>query len=131
MITRKEWAKGLCYEPVFGWFAFYPNGTSDPSLAAVEGPMAQFITSITYSAVGGYVIQFSSDFVFAGTPQFVLTPSFDGLTNYYAVAIDGAYSQTTRQLTVRAHRAGTGQAVAASANAKIAVALLVSDSGGK
>lgn len=131
MITGQTWAKGAGYEPTFGWLAFFPNGTSDPDLTAVEGPLKRWVSSIAYSATGGYVITFTSDFAFATMPEFSVSPYCDGASNWFDVFVDGAYSQTTKALTVRAHRAGTGNAVAASANAKIVVTMLVNNTGGK
>lgn len=123
--------KGLGYAQVVGWFTYSPNGTSNPSVSACTGPAARWIDSITYSATGVQTIVFKAGFSFAQTPIFQPTPQPADLTGYFSVSQTGNYDTSTRTLVLQQHRAGTGEAVAAAAGAKVHVSILAQDTQGK
>lgn len=121
--------KGLGYAMKLGWFTFAPNGASNPT--SITGPLARFVTSITYSATGVQTIVFNSGFVFAQTPRFRPTAELESLTEHFNVNQTGAYDTTTRTLVLTTHRNGTGREVAANAAAAITVYVFASDTTGK
>ncbi len=120
---------GIGYGDVIGALVFAPNGASNPT--TITGPLARFVSSITYSATGIYTITFTSEFVFANTPVFFVDQSFDVIANYFSANQIGAYNTTTRVLVVQTNRSGTGQQVAAGTGALVKIAMYAQDTGGK
>lgn len=123
-------AKGYGPEPRVTRFSFAPNGTSDPLVASNHGPPGIKAATITYSATGIYTIVFPVDFAPPTNTVFGLTGQVDAIANYFALMIIGAYVASTRTLVVQAHRAGTGQAVAAAAGNRIHISMTFNDSTG-
>jgi hypothetical protein len=118
---------GLC----IGKLTYFPNGTSDPSLSALQGGLAQWVTSITYSATGVQTIVFSPGFAFAGTPRFYIQPACTDLASSFEVSQIGAYNATTRTLVLQQRQATTGYAAAAAATCFVSFVVFASDSQGK
>lgn len=122
---------GLGYAQVSGWFTYFPNGTSDPSLTAILGPAARWVSTITYSATGVQTIVFKVGFNFAQTPRFVCQPMCAALASSFEVSQIGAYDATTRTLVLQQRQATTGYAAAASANCAVTVIVVAQDTQGK
>jgi hypothetical protein len=123
-------AKGFGGEPRYASLSFCPNGTDNPSSASNEGPPGLKATAITYSATGVYTLVFPTDFAFPADTRFVVSAQPADLTGWFEVTTLGDYSASTRTLVVQAHRAGTGEAVAAAAGARIHVGIFFNDSQG-
>jgi hypothetical protein len=123
--------EGLGYEICVGWFEFSPNGSTNPTAASRVGPLARFITSITYSATGVQTIVMTSDFRFAQTPTFLVQAQCESLTEHFHAQQTGSYNTSTRTLVVQQHRNGTGREVAANAAAKVRVYVFAQDTEGK
>lgn len=123
--------KGLGYAQVGGWFSYAPNGTSNPVVASCTGPVARWISSITYSATGVQTVVFKEGFSFAQTPIFQASPQAASLATWFSVMQVGAYDETTRTLVLQQHRSGTGEAVAAADGARVHVSILAQDTDGK
>lgn len=122
---------GLGYAVCVGWFGFFPNGSSDPALADVFGPLARFVSSISHTGTGAYTITFSSDFGFAQTPEFGFDGAAVDISSWYAIQTIGRYDVKNRQISLVTHRAGTALDVAANANNVVIARLLAQDTTGK
>lgn len=122
---------GIGYGLKESYFSFAPNGSSNPSASSIVGPLARYVTSITYSATGVQTIVFNSDFVFAQTPRFFISATAASLATRFDVQQIGAYNATTRTLVIQQAIGTTGNEVAASSGAIITVGLLVQDTTGK
>lgn len=123
--------QGMGYGLCTGWFTYFPNGTSDPSLTAVVGPLKRWISSITYSATGVQTIVFKEGFKFANTPRFNAFVCSPSLATSHEVSQVGAYNATTRTLVLQQRQGTTGYAAAADAAAFVTVYLNAMDSTGK
>jgi hypothetical protein len=118
---------GLCV----GEFTYFPNGTSNPSVASCTGGLAQWVESITYSATGVQTIVFKTGFAFAQTPRFVISPVCAALADSFEATQIGAYNATTRTLVIQQRQDVTGYAAAAAAGCFVTVMVFASDSQGK
>jgi hypothetical protein len=107
--------------PLIGWFRYFPNGTSDPSVASCVGPLARYISSITYSATGVQTIVFTDDFTFGGDLAFFPQAVFAAVANAFSATQMDAYNATTRTLVIQQHNTTTGDATAASSDAFVNV----------
>ena len=124
-----QFAKGAGINPTFGWFSFFPNGASDPVLASCTGPLARFISSVTYQATGQYTIVFSADMPVPNM-RFIANQNIASLAAGYTASVV-SYTTATRTLVVQAHNGSTtGVAVAANSNAFITVEVFAEASEG-
>lgn len=103
--------------PLIGWFKYYPNGTS--TVTSYDGPLARYISSITYAATGKQTIVFSSEFGFGGDLAFVPKASFDAVANAFSASQMGAYASNT--LIIQQHQGTSGFAAAAHADNHVVV----------
>jgi hypothetical protein len=129
--------QGLGYGLCVGWFKFFPNAGSDPSLTAIVGPLKRWVSSITYGATGVYTIVFKAGFSFANSPVFVTHHTIAALANAYSVIQIGAYNATTRTLVLQTYGDVNGDGtlagieVAADAGNSINVFCFAADTQGK
>lgn len=103
--------------PLIGWFKYFPNGTDNPT--SFDGPLARFITSITYAATGKQTIVLNSEFGFGGDVCFTLQAGFDAVARAFSASQMGAYASNT--LVVQQHQGTTGFAAAAHADCHVTV----------
>jgi hypothetical protein len=116
--------KGQGTEPWSGWFEFAVNGTSDPSLTTLVGPLAPHVSALTYSATGKIVVTFKSTFKFpANSPKFFVCNTSDSGTLWWCFQL-AVYDATNRQMTIQCV-AGACVATAISANANNLIRILV------
>ncbi len=120
-IFNQQLAKAAGQSPCLGWFRYFVNGTTDPVLASCVGPLARYLTSLTYSATGKVAIVFTTDFAWGGALAFNLNCSHKSGT-IFDVKQMGAYVAATRTLNTQAvNGALVANAPAADADAFVDV----------
>lgn len=113
--------------------SFAPNGTSDPLVASSRGRKFGFTFTVTYAATGVYTVTVPSNMTFPNqVTSIVVSAQVDALASYFAVMVvgDTTLNTTTRQFVIQAHRAGTGEAVAAATGSRINFAIFISNTTG-
>lgn len=123
-------AQGLGPRPWVIYGSFAPNGTSDPLVASNGGPPGLKAFTTTYAATGQYTVTLPAGMTLPGTPSIMVSAQAADLAGYFEVMTVGAYDATNRRFVVQAKRAGTGQAVAAAAGARIHFLLCFNNSTG-
>lgn len=134
MHATKNRVEGLGYAPLVAWLAFDTNGSSDSPSTTWVGPLARFVTSITYSATGKHTIVFKEEFQVVAPALFgaMAQPASEAET--FQVQVNGQYVVATRTLVVQTTRGATAREVpagSAAGDSRIVLFLMANDSGGK
>lgn len=123
---------GLGPVPAAYWGSFECNGTSDPSSTTFRYPRGLAFT-VVYSATGVFTVTVPAGLTLPSQAHsIIVTPQVTALSDYFATMIVGetTLNTTTRAFVVQCHRAGTGEAPAATAGNRINFAIFATNSTG-